>query len=381
MTAGYRSSLTGRFAAGAAAIALGLGALAGCSSSDSGSEDGTPKIVASTNVYGSIAEAVAGDKAEVESVITDPSADPHSYEASPADAAKITDASLVVYNGGGYDEFVDQALENASDVPAIAAVEVFTATTGTQIEAHSHGHGHGHDHDHDHDHGDGHEHGDEHEHGHDHGDEHDHGHDEEAAAEAHDHGEDAHAHDHGHAHDHSEEGSTSNEHVWYSLPTAGALAKQIAEELGKIDPDNAETYTSNAADFAGQMDDLSTTFVDGTKDAGHVHFVQTEPVGGHLFDEADFHDITPAGFTSAIEEGSDPSAADFGEMRTLAGDKEEIQFVAYNPQTETEATKQIRAAAESAGVPVVELTETLPEGKDFSGWMTENVDAIIAALK
>lgn len=44
-------------------------------------------VVASTNVWGSAAQSVAGDKVEVTSIITEPSSDPHSFEASPADAA------------------------------------------------------------------------------------------------------------------------------------------------------------------------------------------------------------------------------------------------------------------------------------------------------
>lgn len=313
---------------------LGAGVLAACSSEDGngGGSSDKPLVVASTNVYGSIAMAVAGDNADVESLITESGADPHSYEASPADAAKVTEADLVVYNGAGYDSFVDDALSNAPDVEALNAVEVFTETTGKNVEMHDHDHGH------------------------DHGE------------EAHDHGAET-------------EDSTSNEHVWYSLPTVAALAVDIADKLAEIDPDNADAYKQNADAFAGDIISLNDSFVEAASGAGHVHFVQTEPIGGHLFDEADFHDMTPAGFTSAIEEGADPSAADFAEMRDLAGDKEETQFLAFNSQTETSATKQIRDAAEAAGVPVVELTETLPEGTDYASWMKENVDAVTAALK
>ena len=62
--------------------------------------DSTPlTVVTSTNVYGSIAQAVGGDRVSVESLITDPAADPHSYESTPADAATVAGALVVVLNG------------------------------------------------------------------------------------------------------------------------------------------------------------------------------------------------------------------------------------------------------------------------------------------
>jgi zinc/manganese transport system substrate-binding protein len=47
--------------------------------------------------------------------------DPHSYEATPANAAAIADASLVVFHGGDYDYWVDDVLANNPDVPTVDA--------------------------------------------------------------------------------------------------------------------------------------------------------------------------------------------------------------------------------------------------------------------
>lgn len=60
------------------------------------------------DVWGSVARAVTGGHVPVKSILTGAHADPHSYQASPADAAAIVDAELVIYNGGGYDPWVDQ---------------------------------------------------------------------------------------------------------------------------------------------------------------------------------------------------------------------------------------------------------------------------------
>jgi zinc/manganese transport system substrate-binding protein len=57
-----------------------------------------------------------------------------------------------------------------------------------------------------------------------------------------------------------------------------------------------------------------------------------------------------------------------------------VRALVYNEQTSGPETEQVLAAAQSAGVPVVPVTETLPEGEDYLGWMGANLDAVVAAL-
>jgi len=64
---------------------------------------GTVPVVAAENFWGSIVTQVGGDRVSVTSIITNPNADPHAYEPTPADARAIASARLVVVNGIGYD--------------------------------------------------------------------------------------------------------------------------------------------------------------------------------------------------------------------------------------------------------------------------------------
>ncbi|HET6241000.1 MAG TPA: ABC transporter substrate-binding protein, partial [Arthrobacter sp.] len=57
-----------------------------------------------------------------------------------------------------------------------------------------------------------------------------------------------------------------------------------------------------------------------------------------------------------------------------------IRLLAYNTQTEGPQTLAVKSAAEAAGVPVVDFSETLPEGKSYLQWMTDNVDSLGKAL-
>src|SRR5271167_1818455 len=87
-------------------------------------------VVASTDVWGSVARAVAGSHLTVRSILTGADVDPHSYAVSPADAAAIADAPLVVYNGGGYDPWVDQVLAGSPAFKKIDAYSLLATRNG-----------------------------------------------------------------------------------------------------------------------------------------------------------------------------------------------------------------------------------------------------------
>jgi zinc/manganese transport system substrate-binding protein len=87
-------------------------------------------IVASTNVWGSAAQAIAGDQVQVQSIITSPTDDPHSFELTSSQAAVLSSASIVVYNGAGYDHFIDDVLQNAQPQQIISAFDVYKEQYG-----------------------------------------------------------------------------------------------------------------------------------------------------------------------------------------------------------------------------------------------------------
>lgn len=101
----------------AAAAALTLaGCASGASADPASTGSGTGSVmnvVASTNVWGDIAATVGGDHVKVTSIIDDPDKDPHEYEADARNQLAISKASVVIENGGGYDDFVNTMLKSA----------------------------------------------------------------------------------------------------------------------------------------------------------------------------------------------------------------------------------------------------------------------------
>lgn len=98
-------------------------------------------VVASTDVWGSVASAVGGDLVRVEAIVSDPTGDPHSYQLTPRDAAALTEADLVVFNGGGYDDFVRQAL--GDDAPPTVEAFGLAGAEGIGLGASTGRDGHG----------------------------------------------------------------------------------------------------------------------------------------------------------------------------------------------------------------------------------------------
>lgn len=104
----------------AAVVALVTG-LSGCATAGA---DDRPLVVVSTNILGDVVEEVVGDEVQVLTLMR-PDADPHSFEISAQDAARTRSADLVVSNGLGLEEGLEQHLTAAEEegVPAFVAGE------------------------------------------------------------------------------------------------------------------------------------------------------------------------------------------------------------------------------------------------------------------
>jgi len=70
----------------------------------------TISIVAAENVYGDVAQQLAGPDATVTSIMSNPDQDPHLFEASAAVARGLSAAAIVVYNGDDYDPWMAKLL-------------------------------------------------------------------------------------------------------------------------------------------------------------------------------------------------------------------------------------------------------------------------------
>jgi ABC-type Zn uptake system ZnuABC Zn-binding protein ZnuA len=68
------------------------------------------KVVASTTVFADLVRAIGGDHVVVSSIVP-AGAGPEDYEPKPDDARRLADAQLIVSNGVGLDDFLDDLIE------------------------------------------------------------------------------------------------------------------------------------------------------------------------------------------------------------------------------------------------------------------------------
>jgi zinc/manganese transport system substrate-binding protein len=304
-------------------LAASAALLAGCGQPASTSEStaGKPQVVTTTDVYGSVARAVAGDKATVHAIISDPAADPHEYETTASDALAVSKAAVLVANGAGYDDFAGKLMDTAGGKPALVDVATLSGLPGSSSGQPSSG----------------------------------------AALPP--------------------AAPDFNEHVWYNLPTVAKLADRIAGELSKVDAADGDTFTGNAAKFKASLDGLNAKITAISAAHRGARVAVTEPVPGYLIAAAGLVDATPPALSHAVEEGSDAPASVLDETLRLFQGPDKVKVLLVNAQTGGATTDQLTKAASTAGVPVVAVTETFPAGtNDYVTWMGDEIDRLAAAL-
>ena len=80
------------------------------------------EVVAAENFYGNVAQQIGGDRVSVVSILNNPDQDPHLFEVSPAVIRQVAAAQVVLYNGAGYDPWVEQMLSATSKPGRVAIV-------------------------------------------------------------------------------------------------------------------------------------------------------------------------------------------------------------------------------------------------------------------
>jgi len=180
---------------------------------------------------------------------------------------------------------------------------------------------------------------------------------------------------HGEGHD-----AEPNPHAWYSPAAVTAVADAVTAELGKLAPDAAGYFDERRTAFTETLkpyDDL----IDSIKaSASGKTYAATESVFDDMAAALGLVNRTPEGYQVASANESDPSPADLDAFLRLLADKG-ADVLIYNVQTEGSVPQQIRTAAEQAGVPVVEVTETVPPGSTtFESWQVNQLTALAKAL-
>lgn len=170
-----------------------------------------------------------------------------------------------------------------------------------------------------------------------------------------------------------------NEHVWYSTAIVDGVAKKITEELGTISPAHKADFEKNLTTFEQGLKGLDAKLatIKGAHDGAKI-FV-TEPVPLYLTEAAGLVNVTPDAFSHAVEEGQDVPPATLLEATKLI-DSGDVKVLFANAQTGGAETTRVIETAKAKGVPVQEVTELVPDGKNYLTWMQDNIEALTRNL-
>ncbi|MBC1768438.1 zinc ABC transporter substrate-binding protein [Listeria welshimeri] len=304
--------------------------LAGCGASSdkvSGDKDKL-KIVTTFYPMYDFTKNVAGDKASVEMLI-DAGTEPHDYEPSAKDIAKIEAADVFVYNSEDMETWVPSVLKSldSKKLTVIDASKGIQLVEGTEEEEH------------------------------------------------HDHEEEGHDHDHEEAHHHEHD-----PHVWLSPVLAQQEVTNIQNGLTKADKTNADTYEKNAANYNDKLKALDGKFKTAFEGSKQRDFVTQHAAFQYLAKEYNLHQVAIAGLSPDQE----PSPARLAELQKYVKDNN-ISTIYFE---EVASPKVAETLANETGAklevlsPIEGITDKeQKKGMDYIAYMEQNLKALQKTIK
>ncbi len=169
-----------------------------------------------------------------------------------------------------------------------------------------------------------------------------------------------------------------NPHLWYAPATMPALAAAIAATLAKLDPPHRAGYAERLAAFDKSLQPLADKMAELRRTYAGAPVTATEPVFGYMA-EALGLEMRNGAFQLAVMNDTEPSASQIAAFEKDLR-RREVRVLLYNSQTSEPLTERMRGIAQQAGVPVVGVSETEPEGKTYQEWMLSQLDALDRAL-
>jgi zinc transport system substrate-binding protein len=252
-------------------IVTGIWLVSSLSTQTTEPETETLSVVTTFYPLAFFTESIGEDLVTVTNLVP-PGAEPHDYRPTPQDIAKIYDADLFVYNGGGIDAWASQTEEELRET-TVTTIEMSMHIDGLMEVPEGHSHGHNDE--------------DEHE-----GEDHD--------EEEH---EDEDAHD-----------ETFDEHFWLDPSLAIMEVETIRNVLSAIAPEHTETFFSNANDLIDELEQLDLAYQEGLATCDIPIAVTSHAAFGYLAHAYNFEMVAIAG----ISPHEEPSAGDLAEIAETA---------------------------------------------------------------
>ncbi|MEG0783390.1 metal ABC transporter substrate-binding protein [Carnobacterium sp.] len=294
--------------------------IVGCGNQEATKDSTKLQIVTSFYPMYDFTQNVAGDNAEV-SVLMKAGTEPHDYEPSAKDIAKIADSDVFVYNSKEMETWVSSVLTNIDTKKTV----VVDASQGIDLLEGNHS-------------------------------------DDETEAE----------HEgHSHAHD---------PHIWLDPVLAQKQVDTIKEGIIKADTKNKETYEKNALAYKEKLAALNEKFEMGLKNAENRTFVTQHAAFAYLANRYDLEQVAIAGLSPDQE----PSPAKLAELNDFIKENN-IKIIYFaetaSPKIAKTVANETGAKLEVLS-PIEGITQEEQEkGVDYIKVMEKNLEALEKAIK
>jgi len=294
-------------------------------------EDGGGKIRIAASFYPlyDFARKIGGDLVTVDNLVP-AGVEPHDWTPKGSDIKKISDADLFLYQGAGFEGWVDdflKSLDKKSKVKPVMASEGVKLLPGT---------------------------GEEHEEEH----------------------KDGEAHTEGDGHDHGE----FDPHLWLSPMNAKHMAENIKNALIQVDAAHAAEYEANYEKLAKRFDDLHQAYKDGLAGAAGKEIVVSHQAFGYLANDYGLKQVPIMGLSPDAE----PTAQQLKKIASFIREHN-VKYIFFE---ELVSDKLAKTLAKDAGVgtlplnPLEGLTdEDLKNGEDYFTIMEKNLKNLLQALQ
>ena len=294
--------------------------MVGCGNQEATKDSTKLQIVTSFYPMYDFTQNVAGDNAEV-SVLMKAGTEPHDYEPSAKDIAKIADSDVFVYNSKEMETWVSSVLTNIDTKKTV----VVDASQGIDLLEGDHS-------------------------------------DDETEAE---HGGHSHAHD---------------PHIWLNPVLAQKQVDTIKEGIIKADTKNKETYEKNALAYKEKLAALNEKFEMGLKNAENRTFVTQHAAFAYLANRYDLEQVAIAGLSPDQE----PSPAKLAELNDFIKENN-IKIIYFaetaSPKIAKTVANETGAKLEVLS-PIEGITQEEQEkGVDYIKVMEKNLEALEKAIK
>lgn len=171
-----------------------------------------------------------------------------------------------------------------------------------------------------------------------------------------------------------------NPHVWFSAEVRKAVAQAITKAYEQVDAAKKNDFDKMNDQWTAEENNVESKIAEVKQKTDGLAYAATESVASYLAEDMGLTDATPSGYARATANESEPTPTDIKQF-TDALKAGEIKLLVVNTQEESELTGKITDAAKSVEVPMVELTEQMPEQYDsLTAWMEGLVDAFSQAI-